>query len=104
MVPRRHFLHVSGFDPRGAAAQYRHFVREVARFAATWSVKAQVSAPPLFSPRRAAEGGAPDSHWTVTTQAPGWQVVTVFELLDWSDIVQGELERPLGRRLYEGLA
>jgi len=96
MVPKRYFLHASGFDQYDSAAQYRRFVREVARFAATWNVKAQVSA--------IHRGGAPDSHWTVTTQAPDWQVVTVFELLDWSDIVRGELRRPSGRRLCEGLA
>jgi len=96
MVPKRHFFHASGFDPYDSAAQYRRFVREVARFASTWNVKAQVSA--------IHRSGAPDSHWTVTTQAPGWQVVTVFELLDWSDIVRGELKRPSGRRLCEGLA
>jgi hypothetical protein len=96
MVPKRYFLLASGFDPYDSAAQYRRFVREVARFAATWNVKAHVSA----IHRR----GVPDGHWTVTTQAPGWQVVTAFELLDWSDIVRGELKRPAGRRLAEGLA
>jgi len=49
-------------------------------------------------------GGALDGRWTVTTQAPDWQVVTAFELLDWSDIVRGELKRPSARRLAEGLA
>jgi hypothetical protein len=96
MVPKRYFLHASGFDPYDSFAQYRRFVREVARFAATWNVKAQVSA--------IHRGGVPDGHWTVTAQAPGWQVVTVFELLDWSDIVRGELKRPAARRLAEGLA
>ena len=96
MVPKRYFLHASGFDPHDSVAQYRRFVREVARFAATWNVKAQVSA--------IHRSGIPDGHWTVTTQAPGWQVVTVFELLDWSDIVRGELSRPSARRLAEGLA
>jgi len=96
MVPKRYFLHASGFDPYDSVAQYRRFVREVARFAATWNVKAQVSA--------IHRAGVPDGHWTVTTQAPGWQVVTVFELLDWSDIVRGELKRPAARRLAEGLA
>jgi hypothetical protein len=96
MVPKRYFLHASGFDPYDSVAQYRRFVREVARFAATWNVKAQVSAID--------RSGIPDGHWTVTTQAPGWQVVTVFELLDWSDIVRGELKRPAARRLAEGLA
>jgi len=96
MVPKRYFLHASGFDPYDSVAQYRRFVREVARFAATWNVKAQVSA--------IHRSGVPDGHWTVTTQAPGWQVVTVYELLDWSDIVRGELKRPSARRLCEGLA
>jgi len=96
MVPKRYFLLASGFDPYDSAAQYRRFVREVARFAATWNVNAQVSA---FE-----RSGAPDSRWTVKTQAPGWQVVTMFELLDWSDIVRGELKRPAGRRLCKGLA
>jgi hypothetical protein len=96
MVPKRYFLHASGFDPHDSVAQYRRFVREVARFAATWNVGAQVSA--------IHRSGIPDGHWTVTTQAPGWQVVTVFELLDWSDIVRGELSRPSARRLAEGLA
>ena len=96
MVPKRYFLFASGFDPYDSAAQYRRFVREMARFAATWNVKAQVSAT--------YRSGVPDGRWTVTAQAPGWQVVTVFELLDWSDIVRGELKRPSGRRLYEGLA
>jgi len=96
MVPKRYFLHASGFDPYDSVAQYRRFVREVARFAATWNVKAQVSA--------IHRSGVPDGHWTVMTQAPGWQVVTVFELLDWSDIVRGELKRPSARRLAEGLA
>jgi hypothetical protein len=96
MVPKRYFLHASGFDPYDSAAQYRRFVREVARFATTWNIKAQVSAMH--------RNGAPDGHWTVTTQAPGWRVVTLFELLDWSDIVRGELKRSSGRTLYEGLA
>jgi hypothetical protein len=96
IVRKRYFLHASGFDPYDTAARYRRFVREVARFATTWNVKTQVSA----INRDGGSGG----HWTVTTQAPGWQVVTVFELLDWSDIVRAELKRSSGRRLYEGLA
>src|SRR5258708_14196986 len=96
MVQKRYFLHASGFDPYDSVAKYRRFVREVARFAATWNVKAQVSG--------IHRSGVPDGHWTVTTQAPGWQVVTMFELLAWSDIVRGELKRPAARRLGEGLA
>ncbi len=107
LIRRRCFFHVSGFDQCDAAAQYRRFVREIARFAATWNVKAEVSAPPPFQHPQAADGGKGgdgESRWTVTTQGPAWRVVTVFELLDWSDIVRGEVERPSSRKLYEGLA
>jgi hypothetical protein len=106
MIRRRYVFHASGFDPHDAATQYRRFVREIARSAAIWNVKAQVSAPSPFPPPQAGEErerGALGSHWTATAQAPGWQVVTVFEPLDWSDIVRGELKRPSGRRLCKGL-
>jgi len=95
MVQRRYFFHVSGFDPYDPAVQYRRFARELARFATTWNVKAQASATH--------DKGA-DGQWTVTAQAPGWRVLTSFELLDWSDIVRSELKRSPGRRLWEGLA
>jgi hypothetical protein len=93
MVEKRYFFHVSGFDPYDAAAQYRRFTREVARFASTWKVRGRVFAP---------HGNG--VHWTVNTQAPDWRVVTSFELLDWSDIVRGEIQRPSGRRLWAGAA
>ncbi len=94
-VLKRCFFHVSGFDPYDAAAQYRRFVRETTRFATTWNVEAQVS--PLHGQPE------PESRWSVTAHAPGWQVTTAYELLDWSDIVRGELERPSGPRLFLGL-
>jgi hypothetical protein len=94
MVQKRTFFHASGFDPYDAAAQYRRFVREAARFATTWSVTAAVSA--------LHENCAADGHWTVTTRAPGWQVRTSYEQLDWSDIVRAELARPAGRRPWDG--
>ena len=96
MVSKRYFLHVSGFDPYDASAQYRRFVRETGRFAATWNVTA------LISPLQ--QNGASESRWTVTTEAAGWQVATEFVQLDWSDIVRGELERPTFVKLCGGLA
>jgi hypothetical protein len=96
MVRKRYFFHASGFDPYDAAAQYRRYVREAARFATTWNVAVQAS--PLH------QDGGSEPCWTVTTEAPGWKVVTEFALLDWSDIVRDELGRPAARRLYGGLA
>jgi hypothetical protein len=95
MVSKRCFLHASGFDPYDAPAQHRRFVREAARFAATWSVAARVSALQQTS--------AASSGWTVTTEAPGWQVVTEYGLLDWTDIVRRDVARPVAVHLWNGL-
>jgi hypothetical protein len=96
MVSKRYFLHASGFDPYDASAQYRRFVRETARFAALWNLTARVSALQQY--------GASESRWTVAACAPGWEVETEFVLLDWSDIVRGELARPVALKLCRGLA
>lgn len=96
MVSKRYFLHASGFDPYDAHAQYRRFVREAARFAATWNVSVEVSA--------LQQKGACESSWTVTTAAPGWLVATQYVLLDWSDIVRGEIEKPTGVKILRGVA
>src|SRR5579862_7944802 len=95
MVQKRYFFHASGFDPYDPGAQYRRFVREAGRFAATWNVAVDVSGPPASSAE--ADGAA----WTVNTKAPGWQVATTYELLDWSDVVRADLARPPGRRLWD---
>jgi hypothetical protein len=95
MVSKRYFFHASGFDPFEPAAQHRRFVREAVRFAGTWNVAARVSA----LHRHEASG----PRWTTTTRAPGWQVVTEYELLDWSDIVRDELGRSSVRKLQGGL-
>jgi hypothetical protein len=100
MVSKRCFLHASGFDPYDPPAQHRRFVREAARFAATWNVTARVSE----LRQSGAQTGAEARGWTVTTEAPGWQVVTEYELLDWSDIVRSEVARPAAVKLWRGLA
>lgn len=94
MVQKRYVFHAPGFDPYDVASQHRRFLREASRFATTWNVTANVSA--LRQP--------PDDrgHWTVTTTAPGWQVEACYELLDWHDIVRGELARPGIARLWHG--
>jgi hypothetical protein len=110
MVSTRFFLHASGFDPYDAPAHYRRFVREAARFAATWNVNVEVSALQHTGAAESAstagttsESVASDSCWTVSTAAPGWQVTTHYVLLDWSDIVRGEIEKPAGLKLFGGL-
>jgi hypothetical protein len=95
MVRKRHFFHAPGFDPYDAASQHRRFVREVARFQATWNVSAVVS--------DLHDASAGEGHWTVTTTGPGWEVTTHYEILDWNDIVRAELAGPAPRRLWNGL-
>jgi len=115
MVSRRYFLHASGFDPYDAAAHYRRFVREAARFGGVWNVDVEVSAlrggggPATAGPDSGPEGcgperSGPESFWTVTATAPGWRVVTDYVLLDWSDIVRAETARPAASKLGRGLA
>src|SRR5271169_2772869 len=95
MVHKRHFFHAPGFDPYDPASQVRRFVREAARFQATWNVSAAVS--DLRDP------SAGEGHWTVTTTGPGWKVETCYEILDWDDIVRAELAGPAPNRLWNGL-
>jgi hypothetical protein len=118
MVQQRHFFHVSGFDPYDLAALHRRFVREAARFAATWNVTATVSelrestdrdirkvgpcVQDIAAPRSVPPAELPDGHWTVTASAPGWEVRARYEQLDWSDIVRAELARPSWRRIRDG--
>jgi hypothetical protein len=85
MVHKRHFFQVPGFDPHDAAYQHRRFVRESARFQATWNVSVAVSE------LRNADFG--EGHWTVVTNAPGWTVETCYEILCWHDIVCADLRR-----------
>jgi hypothetical protein len=94
MIARRHVFHVAGYDPYDVAGQYRRFERELAKFAALWGVAASASA------LRRHDGGA--ASWTVTTRGPNWTVETVYEPLDWHDIVVADLARPAIPRLMQG--
>src|SRR6476620_10787267 len=77
-VRRRHVFHIAGYDPVSASDQHRRFVRQLAIFKQTWAVEASVSG---------LEGGAPGPSWRVTTEAAGWHVESVVELLSWDDLV-----------------
>ena len=65
-VSKRLVFHVGGYDPiTPHAGAQRRFVREIARFQRTWSVKASLK-------------GLHDGHdpmkWNVTTTGPNWRV------------------------------
>ena len=71
-MAKRLVFHIGGYDPitPDAGAQ-RRFVREIARFQLTWSVKAIVDG--LLD-------GADQIEWNVTTTGPDWLVETDYHL------------------------
>jgi hypothetical protein len=90
MITRRHVLHVSGYDPVEPRRLHRRFKRELAIFARTWKLAATAS------DACATNTG---TTWSVVTAGPDWRVETTYETLDWDDIVRGDLEIPMYRRL-----
>src|SRR5689334_11301614 len=93
MIARRHVFHVAGYDPYDIAGQHRRFRRELAKFAATWHVTAAASEIVQH------DGVA---RWTATARGPNWAVETVYEPLDWHDIVLADLARPVLELLRAG--
>ena len=87
MIKRRLVYQVAGYDPVGAEGHYRRFVRGIPIFARTWNVRATAS--PI---------GA-DGSWMVETQGPNWRVETTYRPLAWDDIVRGDFETPMLKRL-----
>ena len=89
MIARRHVFYLAGFDPIDAPAQHRRFRREAEKFDRLWNVTTEVS------DIDAGPGGAPRS-WRVRARGPNWATDTVFELLDWQDLVR-DGDRTIGR-------
>jgi hypothetical protein len=92
MIARRHVIHVSGYDPVEPGRQHRRFRRELAIFARTWKLDAAASD---------AGATATGTSWSVKTAGPNWRVDTVYETLDWADIVRSDLDGPMLRRLRD---
>ena len=91
-VRRRHVIYVPGYDPRGVAHYYRMFRQELGRFRALHGLRTTVSRPRV-------PPDAAFSNWVVTTQGPGWQVDTTYELLRWDDVVRADAGRTLWRKI-----
>jgi hypothetical protein len=95
MIARRHIFHIAGFDPGSVESIHRRFCRELAAFARLWRVSASAGAIEH-------RNGHPC--WSVTARGQSWAVTSVYEPLDWHDIVSSEIERPLPALLRDGLA
>jgi hypothetical protein len=94
MIAKRHIFHIAGFDPLSVHALHRRFCRELAIFARTWGLEAKAGEIERY------DGPC----WTVTARGPNWAVTSVFEPLDWHDIVLGDINQSLPTLLRGGLA
>jgi hypothetical protein len=94
-VAKRVVFHIGGYDPitTHASAQ-RRFVREIARFQRTWSVKAIVDG---------LRDSADQIQWNVTTTGPDWQVETDYHLVRWHDVIEAFGRRSIGSRISVGI-
>src|SRR6478672_10679701 len=94
-VSKRLVFHVGGYDPITPHADaQRRFVREIARFQLTWSVKACIAG---------LHGGADQTKWTVTTTGPNWQVETDYNFIRWDDVIQTFSRRTIFWRVPFGI-
>ena len=94
-VAKRLVFHVGGYDPiTPHAGAQRRFVREIARFQLTWSVKACIDG---------LHDGADQTKWTVTTTGPNWQVETDYHLVRWDDVIETFSRRTIFWRIPFGI-
>ena len=95
MIARRHVFFLAGYDPYDLRAQHARFKREAAKFEKTWGVKAEIS-------DLSGASGEVGEHWRMTTRGPNWIVSTLYEPLDWHDVVAADLAGPAVPRLFHG--
>jgi hypothetical protein len=94
-VAKRLVFHIGGYDPTtpDVSAQ-RRFVREIARFQRTWSVKAAVEG---------SHDTVDQMQWNVTTSGPDWLVETDYRLVRWHDVIEAFGRRSIGSRIFVGI-
>ena len=94
-IGNRLVLHIGGYDPiTPHAGAQRRFVRELARFQLTWSVKASIDG---------LHDDADRTKWRVTTTGPNWRVETDYHLVRWDDVIQAFSRRAIYWRIPLGL-
>jgi hypothetical protein len=95
LIAKRLVFHVGGYDPiTPHAGAQRRFVREIARFQLTWSVKAVIGG---------LRQSVDQANWSVTTTGPNWQVKTDHHLVRWDDVVDSISRRPIYLRIPLGI-
>lgn len=94
VVTRRRVYHVAGFDPEPPLAMHGRFSRGLRRFQEVWSISASAT-PPEVEPASAC--------WSVAAEGPGWLTRTEFRLFRWDDQIAALHQRPVWRRIPQGL-
>ena len=94
-VSKRLVFHVGGYDPiTPYAGAQRRFIREIARFQTTWSVKATIDG---------LHDDADQTKWSVATTGPNWQVETDYRLVRWDDVIETLSRRTMFWRIPLGI-
>jgi hypothetical protein len=94
-VAKRLVFHVGGYDPiTWHVGAQRRFVREIARFQNTWSVKAVV---------HGLHDTADQVQWDVATTGPDWLVETDYRLVQWHDVIESFGRRSIALRMSIGI-
>ena len=91
---KRLVFFLGGYDPVTPEASHRRFVRELRRFASTWSARAAASEQELRTDK---------AEWRVVASGPNWRLTTEFRLVRWDDVIAAAGRRPIWLRLPLGL-
>jgi hypothetical protein len=95
LVAKRLVFHIGGYDPiTSHVGAQRRFVREIARFQRTWSVRAAIDG---------SHDTADQIRWNVTTTGPDWLVETDYRLVRWHDVIEAIGRRSIGSRISVGI-
>jgi pimeloyl-ACP methyl ester carboxylesterase len=79
MIKRRHFFHISGYDPITSPELHRRFMREFAVFLRAWGLNGSVETPANAS-----------AGWSATVSGPNWSTQAHVEPMAWDDIVRAD--------------
>jgi len=95
IIAKRLVFHLAGYDPiTPHEVALRRFVRELARFERTWSVKASMGAP---------QESADQAKWSVTTTGTNWRVESDYRLVRWDDVIEDFSGQTVWRRVALGV-
>ena len=93
MIRRRHVFHIAGYDPVAASRQHRSFVRQAPIFAKTWNLTASVGDLQTAVRMIRARAGRQ------RRRGANWQIGSIYEPLQWDDLVRADMSRPMATRL-----